>query len=181
MEEMTEKKVDKYFEITNRACDALVLGYNSRDILGKDFEKNFYIPCCSEIESSFGFALRKILGVKKGYIHLADCVRWDTIADLDKLEKRIYEGANEVIIGDPEYETIFSSYLHGLNSRNFESTWIYLRGDLYRFRKEKREEALEKFENFWTEKEKKRWKEVHNFMRSYTVKNYKEKEEKWLV
>ena len=79
---------------------------------------------------------------------------------------------------DEDIKRLFEGYFSGFASSNFESTWIFLKGDLYRFREGRREQAIEKFETFWTTREKSRWSEIHNFMREYTAKSYREKEKK---
>ena len=168
---MRPTKLEDFHERTERSCDVLVLAYNPEKIIGRDFGRNFYIPGCSRVEEAFGFSLRKILGQKEGCSHWADCVKWGSIANLDKLEKRIYEGTSEVIIGDSDYQTIFESYLSSTWGK-FDSTWIYGKGSLYRFREGKREIALKKFEDYWSEKEKTRWKQIQKFMREYSLRKF---------
>jgi len=160
-----------------RSCDALVLGYSPKQALGRDFGHVFYIPCSSDCEEAFGEALRKIFGARQGGSHWADHVRWSQVEHLEKLEKRILEGAQESIIGDPDYQTGFDMHFSSLNGR-FESTWEYGKGTLYRFSDGRRDDALRKFEEFWNDAEKNRWKEIHGFMREHTQKQYQEKDER---
>jgi hypothetical protein len=168
------REIDKYFELNDRSCDALVLGYSPYNILGKDFGNNFYIPSCSDVEEAFGYSLRQILGKKSGACHWADSAKWGTIANLDKLEDRIHGGVFEVVSGDSDYQTIFEDYLSSTWGK-FDSTWIYGKGSLYRFREGKREVALKKFEDYWNEKEKSRWKQIYEFMKKYTHSQFEEK------
>lgn len=161
------KEYSKYVELTNRSCDALVLAYSPEESLTKNCGRNFYIPECSKIEESFGFSLRKIFGEINGTNHWTDSVKWGNVANLNKLEKRIVTGTEEIICGDPDYQTIFEGYFSSSNI-NLENTWIYGRGSFYGFAEGKRETALGKFEEYWNKKEKSRWDEIHKIMREYT-------------
>jgi len=168
-------KFHEYCERTERACDALVLAYNPDFALSKNFRRNFYIPSVNSVEEAFGYSLRKLFGEKEGSYHWADAVKWATVRDLDKLDKRIREGTQEVISGDPDYQTIFEDYFSSLYER-FEHTWIYMKGDFYRFADGKREEAFRKFQDFWNSGEKTRWNEIHRFMREYTYEDFAKKD-----
>jgi hypothetical protein len=170
-----KRNFEKLCELEDRSCDALVLAYNPSEALGSAYDGPFYIPSCSEVEEAFGYSLRKIFGPKQGCTHWADSIKWDLVAGLNKLEKRIREGVGEATGGDRNYMTFFQMYLSMNFNPRFQSPWIYMTGDLYRFSKGKREETLEKFENFWNEKEKSRWIVIHDFMREYTAKQYKDK------
>jgi hypothetical protein len=169
---MIPNRMKKYFELNDRSCDALVLAYNLENRLEKGL--SFYIPRSSEVEEAFGVALRKIFGTKEGSCHWADSVNWALVRELNSLDKRIHNGVFEVVSGDSDYQTIFEGYLSSSGGK-FDSTWIYLKGDLYRFKEGKRKEALLKFENFWDEREKSRWKEIHKLMREYTQRQYEVK------
>jgi hypothetical protein len=173
---MPNKEWEKHCELVDRSCDALVLAYSPNQILGRDFGKNFYIPSCHNVEEAFGYSLRKTFGRKEAECHWADAVKLSMVANLDKLEKRILNGVKEVFSGHPEEQNYFGMYFSGLSGR-FEQTWIFLKGDLYKFREGKREEAIQKFQMFWNEEERNRWKQLHEFMRKYTLKEFKKKSE----
>lgn len=168
------KQYSKYVELTSRSCDALVLAYSPKEVLAKNCGRNFYIPSHENVEEAFGFSLRKILGEKDGINHWADSAKWGSVANLNRLEKRIKSGVGEVICGDSEYQTIFEGYLSS-SCGNFESTWIYLKGSLYGFAEEKREIAENKFEEYWNLKEKEKWGEIHKIMREYTKQSFERK------
>ena len=167
-----EKELEKKWELEGRICDALVLAYSPSEIIAKEDGRNFYIPSKCRIEEAFGNSLRKIFGKKDGGSHWADSVEWNTIANLEKLEKRILKGTKEIICGNSDYQNVFDLYLSSLSS-NFEHVWVYWLGDLYQFNYGKREEALEKFQNYWTQKEKGRWNQIHKFMREDTKRQFK--------
>ena len=157
----------RYNELTERSCDAIVLSYSPEFVLARDSGEAFYIPSKSLVGESFGHALREILGKTENVPDLSDSVCWTTIANLDRLEKRILQGVGEVLVGDPRYETLFQSYLSG-SWGIFDHIWRYGQGDFYRFRGEKREQALEKFQRFWTPTEKTRWTEIQRLMNEYS-------------
>lgn len=171
---MIKSSFKSYYELCNRSCDALVLAYSPTEVLAKDCERNFYIPSQNDVEEAFGFSLRKIFGEINGTNHWADSVKWGSVANLNKLEKRIKQGVGEIICGDKDYQTTFEGYLSSMWG-NFNSTWVYLKGSLYGFREGKREIALEKFDKYWNKKEKSRWNEIHNFMREYTAEEFRKK------
>ncbi len=166
---MPSKEYQRYQELNDRSCDALVLSYSPYRRLVSDCDRSFYIPSQGNVEESFGESLRKLLGETKGSSHWADSVRWNNIEGLDKLERRILEGTRKILIGPADYRTPFENYLSELWGK-FEHAWIYGRGDFYRFRKGRRAEALEKFKNYWTPKEKVRWEQIHTFMGEHTQK-----------
>lgn len=159
-----DKELEKRFEIKNRNCEALVLAYQPNQTIAHDRGRGFYIPSRSDVEGAFGYALRNIFGEMRAGSHWADSVRWNTIKDLDKLEKRILEGSQSVICGQYDIQTFFDSYLSSMSGR-LEHTWIYMAGDFYRYLPGEREKAKKNFENYWTEEEKKRWKQIHKLMR----------------
>lgn len=160
------KKMDEFLERTDRACDALVLGYNPKKLIAEDY----YIPGQFSVEEAFGFALGKIFGIQEQFRSWGP---WRVIPQDIPLEKRILDLTGEVITGDPDYQTRFGMYLN--NDFRFEPTWIYLKGDLYRFNPGKREVALEEFERYWNKQEKERWEQIHQFMREHTQKEFKRK------
>lgn len=157
-----------------RVCDALVLGYDSKDVLAVDDERKFYIPSRDTVEEAFGYSLRSIFGTKKEGSHWADNVRWLTIKRLDKLEKRILEGTKDIITGNPDYQTFFENYFSDFSGR-FNSYFVYMKGTFYMFRTEQRKKAVQEFQSYWTAKEKARWAQIHNYMRQYTRKEFKQK------
>lgn len=171
---MEDKKYKAFSDLNRRSCDALVLAYNPRQILDSYCDRGFYIPSCHGVEESYGVALRKMFGTKEGSGHWADAVQWATIKSLSKLEKRIEEGVWTVVSGDPDYQTIFEGHFSSFSGK-LEHAWIYMKGDLYRFRKGKREQALDDFDKFWNDSEKKQWAQIHKFMREYTREEYKKK------
>jgi len=159
-----------------RTCEALVLAYSPDQPLDRGFG-GYYIPSCYDIEEAFGYALRKIYGEQEGGFHWADRVRWVTVANLEQLDSRILEGVRKVICGNPDHQTVFEgsfSFLHG----KFEHHWVFMKGDLYRFREGSRERALEDFRTFWTEVEQRTWERIHVFMREYTIMEYEKKSRK---
>jgi hypothetical protein len=163
----------KYCELCDRSCDALVLGYEPTNVLSG----RFYVPGVSNCEEGFGFALRKVFGEKNGLFHWADSVKWATVKDLNRLEPRILRGVQEVVSGDPDYQTEFDQYFSSLG-RRFEHHWVFLKGDLYKFIDGEREKAVELFDGFWNETEKNRWREIHGFMREYTANEFRGKDDK---
>jgi hypothetical protein len=169
------RNLDKLFELEERSCDALILAYDPCEVLTKAYDEIFYIPSKRVVEESFGFALRNIFGSEQGASHWADFIKWGGIKNLNKLEKRIHDGVGEATGGDHEYLNYFDTYLSMNFNPSIQYTWVYMKGDFYRFSKGKREEALDKFEKFWNEKEKSRWNEIHEFMRAYTKKEYGKK------
>lgn len=171
---MSREKFEKSFESSQRSCDALVLAYFPGNVLGRNSENSFYIPSSHRVEEAFGYSLRKIFGEKEESVHWADAVKWGTIKDLKKLEPRILEGTREIVMGDRDYQTTFESYLSGVSGK-FGDLWICGKGSLYRFIKGGRKEALQKFNDYWNEQEKKRWREIHKFMRKCTKKEFEGK------
>jgi hypothetical protein len=167
---MVTKYYESLIELEDRACDALVLAYNPKEVLGECFSGNFYIPTQGDVEEAFGVALREVLGKQKGSPHWADRVMWNTIL-LDELEERIRKGTFDSINGNPDTQTLFGNYLlsdlileHGVE-------------ELYRFQDGKREVVLKQFEEFWDEKEKARWTLIHHFMRDYTAEQYSKRKD----
>lgn len=171
---MQDKKWEEHCEFMDRSCDALVLAYSPNHALGHDFEKGFYIPYSYDVKEAFGYSLRKIFGQKVGACHWADAVKWPTIANLERLEKRVLDGAKEVICGSPGSLTTFDLYLSHLAGR-FEHIWIYRKGNLHRFREGRRKEAIQKFRDYWNEQETARWGEIHKLMREHTKKDFEGK------
>lgn len=168
------EELKKQTEHLDRSCDALVLAYDPTQVLKADFSRKFYIPGCSHVEKAFGYALREIFGTQNGTSHWTDSVKWPTVANIDKLEKRILEGTREAICGDSDYQRRFNIYLFDLSGL-FEHTWTSMMGEFYRFRDGRRKQALSQFGDYWNEQEKRRWGEIHKLMREYTQKNLKRK------
>jgi hypothetical protein len=163
------KGIHESYRVTLRNCDALVLGYDPKEVLTAE---TFYIPDRNNVEEAFGYSLRKVLGEKKGIYW--EYIGWIAVKHLDKLEKRILEGIEEVTGGDREYMTTFSHYLSSMSGR-FENHFTYGKGTFYRFLGKQREQALKDFEDYWTKREKSRWQEIHKFMREHTQKQFKQK------
>lgn len=156
--------------LLDRACDALALAYNPNKPIASDY----YIPSYRDVEEAFGFALRRIYGEKSGSSHWADSVRWSTVRNLDQLDKRIYHGVWKAVAGDWETMTLLQHYfspLHGV----LESLWVFLKGNLHRFKEGAREKAMEEFQRFWTDAEKTTWRKIHRFMRQYTKQEFERK------
>lgn len=172
------KSLERLFRAGDRACDALVLAYDPSKALTVYCGRNLYIPSGHDVEEAFGVSLRKIFGRQDGEgCHWADAVKWPTIANRNKIEKRIHEDVWKVVSGDPDYQTIFDGYL-SMSTGRFEHDWVYMKGDMWAFAPGKREEALNKFNRYWRSKEKEQWTQIHKFMREYTAKQYKEKSER---
>ena len=167
---MPAKSYNQIMELSDRSCDALVLAFSPNQVIGRDYEKGFYIPSSSDVERAYGHSLRKILGRKDGGNHWSDAVLWGNINNINKLEKRIHNGTSQVICGDHQYQTIFEGYLSSM-SMNFGHMFMYGKGDIYRFLEGQREKTSQKFKAFWTKEEKKRWDKIHKFMREYTQEN----------
>jgi hypothetical protein len=146
----------------------LVLAYDPLKVLGEEGGEIFYITSRPDVETAFGYSLRKIFGEKEGISWEGDYVKWDTIKELKKLESRILNETKKVIMGYPGETTYFESYLSGANQTGMCHLWIYGKGDIYGFADGKRTEALEKFSQYWNEQEKNRWCEIHKFMREFT-------------
>jgi len=157
-------------ERTDRVCDALVLGYNPNNSLGRDYRGDFYIPGQFSVEEAFGFALGEIFGIQERFRNWGS---WRVVPNDINLEKRILNGVSEVITGDPDYQTIFGMYIN--SDFRFDNTWIYLKGTLHKFREGKREAALTEFETYWNKQEKARWEQIHKFMREYSKREFKRK------
>lgn len=168
-----DKEWKKHSYEMDRSCDALVLAYSPEQVLGRDFGRDLYIPSGGDVEEAFGEALRKFFGEKEGSYHWADSVRWNTIANQNKIEERIREGIWEVVSGDSDYQTIFNGYLS--SSGIFNHAWFSGIDDLYCFKKDKRELALGEFEIYWNVCEKEQWAQIHEFMRDYTKEQFKHK------
>ena len=168
---MSDKGIKDY-ELIERSCDSLVLAYSPDHVLGSNYRSYFYIPSSENIQRAVGYSLRKILGGREAGGGWRDLVEWLTIANLEKLEPRILKGMKGAIDRYPDCKPPFEEYLSSLN---FENHWVYLKGDMYKFKDGKREEALQKFNDYWNEKEKSRWEQIHNFMREYTQKKFEEK------
>lgn len=171
---MPDDERKRYGEFLDRACDALVLGYSPSNVLESDVSRGgFYIPSSCDVEEALGYSLRKIFGQKEGGCHWADSVKWGTIANLGRLEKRILKGTRDVIWGGDQ-QTRFEIYLSAF-SEIFDHIWIFRKGDLYKFYNGKKEEAIQKFKDYWDKQERSRWKEIHKFMREYTKKDFERK------
>lgn len=165
---MITQEADTYIDLTDRSCEALVLACQPKEILIRSGGKDFYIPSQSRIEEAFGASLRKMLGIKRGCPHWADSVGWDTIRNLDTLPKRLREGTFESTRSEGEYQNPLESFMSATWGQ-FGQEWRYLKGDFFRFREGKREEAKEKFEQYWTDKEKEIWQQIHEGMRDHTL------------
>lgn len=167
------KGLKESLDYPTRTCDALVLAYSPSQILAKGYGRNFYIPSQVNIEEAFGDSLRKIFGKKECGSHWADAVEWGTIANLEKLEKRILQGTKLVINGDPDYQTWFGQYFS--LSNKLDHLWVSGLGDLYRFQEGERKKAIQEFESYWTNEEKSRWKQIQGFMRKHTKEKFNKK------
>lgn len=160
---------ESYFKLTDRTCDALVLAYLPDQFLGGDF----YIPSHHHIKSALGSSLRKIFGQRRGIdIMENDVVDLAGVLNLEKLEPRILDGFEKTVKWP---SAILENYLSLFTGIDFETTFISYKGDLYKFREGRREEALQKFNNYWNEQEKMQWEQIHNFMREFTQKKFEEK------
>ena len=169
---MPNKENKQHYEFMDRTCDALVLAYSPANVLGMAHGDGFYIPPGERVGEALEHALIKILGQKNGSFHWDEAVKWETIANLKKLEKRISEGTHEVFSGGCDIP--LNRYL-SLVSGVFEHFWICMTGDMYRFVRDEREKAEQKFTAYWTEEERMRWKQIHKFMRECTKREYKKK------
>ena len=169
---MSTKEI-KGYKLIDRSCDSLVLAYSPDQVLGHNYRDDFfYIPSSSSIERAVGYSLRKIFGGREAGGGWRDLVEWLTIANLERLEHRILEGMKKAIERYPDCKPPLEEYLSSLN---FEDHWIYIKGNMYRFKDGKREEALQKFNDYWNEQERLRWEQIHNFMRECTQRDFKRK------
>jgi hypothetical protein len=153
-------------------CGALVLAYSIEQPLVRSCGQEFYIPSQCEVQTAFGYSLKKIFGEIKEFSYFDDEINWHAIKDLGKLERRIKEGIGGITNGDRDYQNIFEMYLSGIWG-TFEHIWVYGKGDFYRFKDRKREEIDRKFDKYWTKLEKAQWTQIHEFMREYAQKNMK--------
>lgn len=118
------KHVQDERNLQDICCKSLVLAYSEDQPVIKCGNSPYFIPNCFRVEEDFGCALRDIFGRKDGECSWNDRVKWSTVKNLEKLNKRILRGTQKIILSECDYASNFELFL-STSRRNFQVEWRY--------------------------------------------------------
>lgn len=175
LDRMIEKS-KKEGELMERTADAILLGFST--IIHNDSGVHFVIPSSHGVGEAINYALRKICGEQKGFYAWWSSLRWNTIANKDRIPERIRQSIPRLLNHTEDEHSSLDIYLDlsrfwNYEERTFDEQWVSMKGSLHRFRDKERLEAVTNVVEYFSQEELDFFQEMHPYLKEYVEQEFK--------
>lgn len=162
---------EKKQELEDRTIEALLLGFKN------PIYEDYNIPRAHEIEQAVGCSLADLCGMDKDKkeMILNGGICWD-LHHPERLQERVRQGLQDIFSGYRDEQNSLDMYMKTLHKLDW--IWVYMLGDIFKFKDGDREKAEERVKAYWNAEELRNFQDINEGVRIIIDREYAEKQKR---